>query len=135
MIVDESLIVRALTPIGIPKFAGVQLRYNCPRCENELGMDIDKHNLEVNTVKLAYKCWACGQHGSVYNLVKKYGYSEFADYFKTKKDNIENNQTETKVFELPPYLVNVLNIPEAVEYLLERGLTKYIIKQRNVKMQ
>lgn len=131
---SESLIIKALTPIGIPLVRGIQLRYDCPRCENELGMDTGKHNLEVNVEKLAYKCWACGQHGSVYGLIKKYGYQEFLDNFKRKKeDTFDDDEKESEIFELPKSLTNASNIKEALEYLLSRGLTREQIKEREVK--
>lgn len=131
----EEILLKALIPLGNFKICGEQIKLNCPRCENELGMAADKYNLEVNTTKLAYKCWACGQHGSVYGLIHKYGYKEFANHFKTKKEDIiDSNISKEEIFELPPHLINAINIEEVVDYLVnERGLTKHQIKQRNIK--
>jgi len=125
-------LIQALTPMGLPKYLGSQIKYNCPQCENELGMDPDKYNLEINFAKQAFKCWACGQHGSIYTLIKKYGHKEFLSLFKgTKNEIVEEKQSEILV--LPANLVSIFSIKEAYDYLLSRGLTKEQIKERDIK--
>lgn len=125
-------LVQALTPIGLPKYSGVQIKYNCPQCENELGMDPDKFNLEINFEKQAFKCWACGQHGSIYSLIKKYGHQEFLPLFKSEKSEIVEEK-KIEHLTLPTNLTSVFSIKEAYDYLLSRGLTKKQIKERDIK--
>lgn len=125
---------QALVPIAPIKERGEQLKVNCPRCENELGMDVDKFNLEINYNKNAFKCWACGQHGNLELLVKKYGYKEFIDLFKSHEYQVPDEEQEEVILELPKHCMNVLNVPLATKYLIEeRGLNKEKIKERNIK--
>ena len=126
---------QALVPIAPYREQGGQLKFNCPRCENELGMDIDKFNLEISYTKNAYKCWACGQHGNLEMLVRKYGYREFVELFKNKeyKNQFGEEEEKSEILELPKHCMNVLNNPVAAKYLLERGLSKDKVRERNIK--
>ena len=128
---------KALEPMGLVKTLGNQLKVNCPRCEGELGMEVDKFNLEVNYNKNMFHCWACNTSGNLHTLVKKYGVKEFASLFKTNLvDNFkdENSEVEEKPLELPKHAINVLNIPHAAKYLLNtRKIPKQKIRERNIK--
>ncbi len=127
-------LIKALRPLGDFKRIRNQLKFNCPRCEDELGMLHNKFNLEVNYKKGAFHCWACGQHGTLYGIIKKYGYKEYLGLFKTEKlDEFDFKKDEIrKEIELPRYLKSVLNVEEAKEYLYSRGITEKIIIQRNI---
>ena len=135
MKIEKSTIIKALVPLGIPKSVGIQLKYNCPRCEDELGYAVDKYNLEVQTEKLMYHCWACGQHGNLNMLIRKYGYKEFADLFKKSDEekSLEEEEGSSELI-LPKYLMNIFNHQPAIDYLIkERGLTKEKVRERNIK--
>jgi len=124
--------------LGVYKLVGEQIKFNCPRCENELNMSPNKFNLEIVysplRKKYAFHCWACNQHGTLYNVIKKYGYKEYLELFKTERlDEIDFKRDEIrKEVELPRYLKNVLNVEEAKEYLLSRGLTEKTILQKEI---
>jgi|ERR1035437_3431897 hypothetical protein len=131
--------LRALKPLGDYQMKGGQLCFNCPRCEKELKNPINKYNLELgnknkNSVQTGfiYHCWACGISGSLYTLIKQYGYVDFAPLFKSdKKANYE--EVQQKHISLPLELANVYNYTEVYNYLKKRGLTKEIIKEREIK--
>jgi len=125
-------LLRALTPLGEVKVCGSQLKFNCPRCENELKNPIDKFNLEINFQKNAGKCWACGLSGSLYSFISQYGYKDFAPLFKSE-NKVNYEETKEKKVSLPLELSNVCNFPEVNTYLKKRGLTSEFIKEREIK--
>ena len=129
-------LLKALRSLGTYKVISNQIKFNCPKCEDELGMLHNKFNLEVNYTKNAHHCWACGQHGTLYDLIKKYGYKEYLSLFKTEKsDEIDFRKEEIrKEVELPRYIKCALNCPETKEYLLSRGLTEKKILQREISI-
>ena len=125
---------QALEPLAPLKMLGSQIKVNCPRCEGELGMEVDKFNLEISYNKNAYHCWACGQHGSIYSVVRKYGHKPFADLFKENLHDLPEEEKDDTPLELPHHCMNVLNMPLAANYLLnERKISRQKIKERNVK--
>jgi hypothetical protein len=127
---------KALKPLGSFKQVQGQLRYNCPVCENELGMLPDKFNLEVSYQKGAHHCWACGQHGTLYGVIKKYGFKEYLDLFKKEKEDFKdfNSDEQKKEVELPKYTKSAIDDEAAFEYLKGRGIEKEKIIQRDIRI-
>jgi len=125
-------LLRALQPLGEYKTDGSQLKFNCPRCEKELGNPIDKYNLEISLNKNACHCWACGLKGGLSFIIEKYGYADFAKLFKKDKKDNYKSQVEEKTLILPPNCGTVYNYPEIYDYLKSRGLTFEIIKERGI---
>lgn len=124
-------LVRALKPLGDPKYSGSQLKYDCPRCL-KAGSGEGKTNLEVqSTGTQVFHCWACNYKGHISKLIKDYGYKEYLELFSTQQelDPLEKSQ----IFELPKYIQNVLNNKEATDYLLSRGLSKIKIRERDIR--
>jgi len=131
--ITKKQIITALVPLGDFKENGDQLKYNCPLCEAN-GAPVDKFNLEVNIIKEMYHCWACHDSGGLAKAARKFGLAEYAPLFSKKKDNEDEEIEESKILELPEQSYSVLRNQEATDYLLnERGLTREIIKQRNIK--
>lgn len=125
---------QALEPLAPMKILNGQIKVNCPRCEGELGMEVNKFNLEISYSKNAYHCWACRQHGSLYSVVRKYGHKPFADLFKESSILLPKDNDDDTPLELPKHCMNVLNMPLAANYLLnERRISKQKIRERNVK--
>ncbi len=132
MLGTEKQLTLALKPLGIVKTNYNGLKYNCKCCEKS-GSPIDKFNLEVSYKKNMFHCWACGYSGSIWKLIKDYGYKEYLHLFNTHVRTLEEEEKEEKAFELPQYVINVLNNKEASSYLLGRGLTKEKIRERQIK--
>lgn len=131
--ITKKLVVSALIPLGDFKENGDQLKYNCPLCEAD-GAPIDKFNLEVNVAKEMYHCWACHDSGGLAKAARKFGLAEYATMFEKRRDNESEEIQEIKILELPEQCYSVLRNEDATKYLLnERGLTRDIIKQRNIK--
>lgn len=129
----DLLIINALKPIGSPRYTSQGIKFNCPHCE-ELGNDPEKYNLEINTEREIYKCWACNYNGSLYKLIKERGHKEYLEFFhKDKTDNLIYGKKKYRKVELPKKLINVLKTKEPLEYLLKRGFTKDFIYKRNIK--
>jgi hypothetical protein len=127
-------LLKALKPLGNFKRIGNQLKFNCPRCENELGMPPNKYNLEINFLRNAFHCWSCNQHGNLYGIIKKYGYKEFLDLFRIENLNeIDFKKEERKEVEMPRYVKSALSIKEVTNYLFSRNITKEIINKRDIK--
>jgi DNA primase len=124
-------LTQALKPLGDCKSNYNGLKYNCPKCE-KTGALIDKFNLEVSLKKNVFHCWACNYKGTLWKLIKDYGFKEFLHLFVTVHAP-EEQEEEKKIFEIPQYIVNVLNNKEATDYLLSRGLTKDKIREREIK--
>lgn len=131
--ITKRQVVGALIPLGEFKEYGDQLKFNCPLCEAN-GAPIDKFNLEVNIAREMYHCWACHDSGTLYRAVKKFGLAEYAPLFKKQHDKEQIETKDLGILELPEQVYSVLRNEEATKYLIgERGLSKEIIKQRNVK--
>ena len=131
--ITKKQIVTALIPLGDFKENGDQLKYNCPLCEAN-GAPIDKFNLEVNVSREMYHCWACHDSGGLYKAVSKFGLVEYAHLFKKQRDKSEAEEKEIQILEIPEQSYSVLRNKEATDYLInERGLSREIIKQRNIK--
>lgn len=85
--------------LGAPKNdyggSGGWYEYNCPRCADENGGEVDgKHNLAVKLSDDSapfFHCWKCGYSGKLRKLVRENGssedYSEFKDVFKAFKES------------------------------------------------
>ena len=125
-------LIEALQSLGELKKIREQLRFNCPHCEKELNYAINKFNLEVSYSKEAYKCWACGIHGSLERLIRLYGNKHYLDLFKSSHTTQEEPEDKNKVLCLPSHCISVFVLPPVLEYLLSRGLTKQIIKEREI---
>lgn len=132
--ITRDLVLGALKPLGPFKRNHSQLKFNCPICEKS-GSAVDKFNLEVkiSTTSGYYHCWACNYKGTLYKLVKEYGYKEYLHLFDTRPQIEKDEDKEKKIFELPQYVFNVLNHQESTDYLLSRGLTKEKIREREIK--
>lgn len=122
----------ALRPLGQVKTNYNGLKYNCPICEKS-GSPIDKFNLEVSLKKNMFHCWACGYSGSIWKIIKEKGYKEYLHLFDTHIHKAEEEEEEKVIFEIPQYVINVLNNKESTDYLLSRGLTKEKIRERQIK--
>ena len=137
---SKKQLLKALKPLGNCKVSGDQIRYNCPNCENELGMLPNKFNLEVvySVVKhfFAYHCWACGQHGTLYDLIKKHGFKEYLELFKKEKEDIKdfNADKQKREVELPKHTKSAVDDLAAFKYLKNRGINKEKIIQRNIRV-
>ena len=123
----------ALQPLGEFKTHYKQLKYNCPHCEKS-GAPVDKYNLEVrfDNTKSTYHCWACGDKGTLKQLVEKYGIKDYSYLFKNKNE-YEPEEEVIKLFELPDNLIDAYKDKKAKDYLLSRGITIELIKQRGIK--
>jgi DNA primase len=109
------------------------LKADCPVCLKS-GSGDNKKNLEISYSKNMVHCWSCNYHGGLYKAIKDFGFKEYLHLFKFKKNiATEDEEVENKIFELPKYVYNVLNKDQATEYLLSRGLTKEIIREREIK--
>lgn len=157
-----SLELRKLTNI-LESFLGeckpsseVQLRFNCPRCAADKGVDCDgKFNLEVNIAKQKYNCWSCGSqyddmHGSVIKLIKVFGNEKILNEYKkeiyeirqsklyelnySKDDfNIDTDSFAQFELEMPktykPFNEHVKCPTNALKYLLGRNIGWDIINE------
>lgn len=132
----QEQLIKALKPLGTFKRVQSQLRFNCPTCENELGMLLDKFNLEVSYSKGAFHCWACGQHGTLYGVIKKYGFKEYLELFKKEREDFKdfNADEQRRELELPKYTRSAIDDSAAFEYLKSRGINKEKIVQRDVRV-
>ena len=127
-------LLAALKPLGVCKERNGQIKINCPICEKS-GSAIDKYNLEVKASSVGgfFHCWACNYKGTLYKLVKEYGFKEYLHLFDTRPAYEKGEGKEAVIFELPHHIYNVLNHKESTEYLLSRGLTKEKIREREIK--
>lgn len=132
--ITQQTILQALKPLGLHRTSINQIKFNCPLCEKS-GSAINKYNLEVKTSSLGgfFHCWACNYKGTLYKLVKDYGFKEFLHLFDTRPAYEKGEAKEIVLFELPHHIYNVLNHKESAEYLLSRGLTKEKIREREIK--
>lgn len=114
---------------------GSNLAFNCPHCEDVLGNERNKHNLEVNCENGIYHCWSCNDSGTLYSLAVKYGDKEYLKYFpkKVTLDWKPNKEKSTKELKLPfPNLKTLTK--EQVEYLINfRGINKDIIRKFDIR--
>lgn len=130
---NRNQVIKALLPLGDFKESGSQLKYNCPVCEAN-GAPDNKFNLEVNYEKNAFHCWAHGYKGTIFKLVTDLGIKELASLFKVDRSDLDKEEKQVKILELPEDSYTVLRNKEATAYLInQRGLTKEQIKQRSIK--
>lgn len=125
----------ALKPLSECKEQYNQLRYDCPICLKS-GTGLDKHNLEVKYIssgKGMFHCWACGYKGSVYRLIKDFGYKEYLDLFSTSLDKTTDSKKKDFSIDLPKYNISALNDKEVFNYLQLRGVTKDLVKERKIR--
>lgn len=126
-------LINSLKPLGEHKTHGKQIKFNCRQCELD-GNPIDKYNLEVNFFRNQYHCWCCNDSGSLYRLIKKYGFPEYLPLFKTTTDvDLLSNAVKIKQFDLPPHLISASQHKEAFDYLKTRRVTGSQIKKFQIK--
>ena len=127
-----------------------QVSFNCPACAEDKGlMEGDgKYKLAVNYKKGIFKCWVCKfqnhMHGTLPNLIKRYGNKEILKEYRRLKPDDEykvNWQEEVPtVVEPPKGFKKLSEINEyyskyslAYNFLTkERGLTDEIINQFDI---
>jgi len=124
-----------------------QITFDCPVCSYDIkGLDTGdgKGNFEVNTEKLIYKCWSCGDshdtHGPVGKLIDIWGtkkQKKIYDLIKPKDDEVIEQKIEK--IKLPEGFItfkesNPIFIPhkEAYNYLKKRGITDEMIEKFNI---
>lgn len=124
-----------------------QITFDCPVCSYDIkGLDTGdgKGNFEVNTEKLIYKCWSCGDshgtHGPVGKLIDIWGtkkQKKIYDLIKPKDDEVIERKIEK--IKLPEGYVkfkdsNPAFIPhkEAYNYLKKRSITDEMIEKFNI---
>ena len=132
MVGTQSQLIQALKPLGECKTNYNGLKYDCPRCLKS-GTGEGKTNLEVSHKKNVFHCWACNYKGTIWKLIKDSGFKEYLHLFDNRIATPEDEEEEKKLFEIPQYIINVLNNTEATDYLLSRGLTKEKIREREIK--
>ena len=124
-----------------------QISFDCPACSYDKGMPEGdgKGNLEINYEKNVFKCWVCKEtnqmSGSVIRLIKKYGteknlrdYKLFKpDAFITKEDKeIISVKLPEGYRKLSESNYKTFKYRQAIEYLLNRGITSDIIKKYDI---
>ena len=128
-----------------------QISFDCPVCSYEIkGLDHGdgKHNLEINYKYRVYKCWSCAEthetHGSIFNLVKKYGTKkQIKDFLLLLPE--ESNDYKTKPYrkvELPKEFIlfksaskGLKITPEykrAISYIRSRNITDEMIDKYDI---
>lgn len=125
-----------------------QIAFSCPVCSYEIkGLDeLDgKGNLEVNYIQGVYKCWSCAEthntHGSLHNLIKKYGTHRQLKKFELLMPETEF-EIEKKIYrkvKLPKEYISfkdasnglklIHHYKRAYNYLKERNVTDEIIEK------
>jgi DNA primase len=124
-----------------------QITFDCPICSFDIkGLDQGdgKGNLEVNTERLIYKCWSCGDshgtHGPVGKLIDLWGnkkQKKIFDLINPKDDEIIKPKIKkirlpegyTKFKDSNPILIHH---KEAYNYLKKRGVTNDIIEKFDI---
>jgi DNA primase len=124
-----------------------QITFDCPICSFDIkGLDQGdgKGNLEVNTERLIYKCWSCGDshgtHGPVGKLIDLWGnkkQKKIFDLINPKDDEIIKPKIQkirlpegyTKFKDSNPILIHH---KEAYNYLKKRGVTNDIIEKFDI---
>lgn len=137
----------------------VSYEFNCPACAEEKGVDSDgKHNLAINLSitgpGLVYHCWRCGEtnhmHGSIANLIKRYGGSFLLKQYFAAVDEIKNSGLynpdlftgETSTFKEDTFIklpktfrkINIsrLKSGKLLDYLNKRCITQDLIDKYNI---
>ncbi len=129
----DLLIINSLKPLGQPKYTKQGFKYNCPHCEAN-GAEIDKRNLEINSDKEIFKCWACNYNGSLYKLIKEKGYKEYLEFFHKDKNDLNfYSKKKYNKLKLPDKLISVFKTDEPLNYLYKRGLKKEDIVKKSIK--
>lgn len=128
-----------------------QVSFDCPVCSYEIkGLDKGdgKGNLEINYKTNVYKCWSCGEshdtHGSLYNLIKKYGNPKHLKKYQLLKpeDNGETIVRNYKKVRLPKEFIAFKNVTlgqkltpqykQAYNYLKKRNITDEMCERYNI---
>lgn len=130
----------ALDPLGDYKKTATGYKFNCSMCESA-GNPINKYNLEIKVingmpVSGGSHCWCCNYAATLYKTVLDLGHSEYAPLFKQKKQLLEIEEENDKIeeiFSLPESLTPAFNNIQAKVYLISRGITKEIAKEREVQ--
>lgn len=124
-----------------------QITFDCPVCSFEIkGLEQGdgKGNLEINTEKLIYKCWSCGEshgtHGPVGKLIDLWGNKKQKKIFDLirPKDSDEIRPIVQKI-KLPDGFIRfkdsnpiLIQHKEAFNYLKKRGITNEIIEKFDI---
>jgi len=122
-----------------------QIAFDCPVCSAEKNLpDGDgKGNLEINYNRNMFKCWSCPDtnymHGPVVKLLKKHATPKnLRDYLLVKPDAdvMLNSEREEIIVTLPEGYQKLsectgkeYNYYSAMNYLKDRGITDWIIKE------
>lgn len=125
--------------LGSPKKAypnKSQYSFNCVECDE----DRHKGNLEVNIEKSVYHCWSCGESGSIYKLISKYGNANHKRSFEIlKPDSNFNITSSAKKISLPENFKRFSDVSDiyppkrqAMAYLRSRGITNEIISKYDI---
>lgn len=130
-----------------------QIQFNCPACSNDAGVDYDgKYNLEINIYRNKFRCWKCehenNMHGSVKDLIERYGNHElFGEYKAIYKSIKESKDYIFALEEHDELLSNEVKLPEPIyefkfdgnkkeskplNYLLNRGINQNLIEKYNL---
>jgi hypothetical protein len=138
-----NIIIRTF---GAPKKKNIltgQISVDCPVCDS----GHHKGNLEINIAKNIYSCWACRDNDDGVKgrdlrwLIKKYGcLDDFKYYndiypnltFKTLEKSNEEVVLPLEYKRFSKRHINQKGYEEALNYLLERGLSEEIIQKYHI---
>lgn len=127
-----------------------QISFDCPVCSYEIkGLEQGdgKGNLEINYKSKVYKCWSCAEshetHGSVYQLIKKYGSKKQIKKFELlmpEESGFDRKQYK-KIYlpkEFIPFssvssgLKMTIHYKQAINYLKSRNINDQMIERYNI---
>jgi len=120
--------------------------FNCPKCD----AGGNKYNLEVNTAKGVFNCWACGYRGKLLRLFKDYAserqwailrtlpiYSEAAGVIETApargpKVDVTPKESLGSFRSLTVRWDDSIHYLAALNYLKDRGINERLIKKWDI---
>lgn len=109
--------------------SGKDLIYNCPECEKRVGSPDTHGNLWVSTDNFMFHCFRCEWSGGVSRKSSK-GYTfeinpdsdQIANTIKKSLGLVISKESTVNYnYKIPP--VTVFEVPDAMNYLLSRGIT------------
>jgi DNA primase len=125
-----------------------QISFDCPVCSYDIkGLEKGdgKGNLEINYESNVFKCWACSEtnntHGSILNLIKRYGTKSDLKKYKLVTPEIVkiSKEVEDKKIEgLPKEFIPLsdegygIGYEKSMEYLKKRNIDIETIKKYNI---
>lgn len=136
--ISQNIVIAAFrNSLGDTISKGGNLSFNCPNCEDNLGNDRNKYNLEVNCDKYVFHCWSCNDSGTLYSLAKKHADNEYIKYFPkiniNDKQQLHSQIKNVNEVKLPFPNFKKLN-EEQIFYLINyRGLNNDIIKKFDIR--